>query len=994
MDNNPLAEAGLSSTEDILLELASDIIWSRDFRTGKGTWLLLPKQFDQYNLPGQGLSTEEWKQVLHEGDRQEAFNRFIEASNNKTVNTFHQAYRLKINNETFFIREKIKFERDAYGIALRCTGVWSDFTDLYEREQLLRITYDKLPWEIETLERENEKLLERVAALTQSEFMFNKAQAISRIGSWQIDLRTGSFSCSDEFYEIHGIDKRFQFNDMSFFGILYGIENGMMVLVGLNKLKSEGKPLDMTFRYATEMGAFRWLRLMAYPFYHKERMSQITGVVHDITAFKQNEERLRASEEKFITLFKFTPDFMSLARESDGVIVNVNDKALMMSGFTEEEVVGKTVAQLNLWLNPQDLKNYFQEYEEKGRVTTETHWKKKNGELLYIMLTSVRVRISDENYRLSLIKDITSRKKAEEKFNVAFNLNPNLMILMRDADSIIVDVNERIEETFGYTREETIGNDALILGLWADVEERKKQYEIYRKNKKVSYETKLRKKGGQEIDALVSAVEIHLSDGTYILTSVKDVTERVQAEKKFKTVFRSSPDMMAIIRQRDGVIMDINDQVFKAIGYRREELIGKSTSEIDIWFKSEQRVQADLSRQPVVPYEARLKSKEGKEVFVLVSASLIEISGEPHVLYITKDNSDRKQAEDKLRYSEANLTAIINNTQMLIWSLDANYNILVANDASKAFAEKYYGSALSIGQSIKDFDSFLGAEMVQMRDALYQRVLHGEHINFSYEQFGRHFDASINPIKHNEKIVGLTIFSMDVTDRIAREREVVTNLEQLAEAEKHIGELRLVSLRSAMNPHFIFNALNSIQFFISNNERHRAIQYLSTFSKLIRGILVGSAQSKIMLSEEIDLLKHYIDLEQLRYENKFMTYINLHPDIDLSMEVPSLLIQPFVENAILHGLSNLKQDGVLKISVLPHDEDHIMIEIDDNGIGREAAKKLQRISQKRHKSMGISLAEERLKAINKHSQLAIETEDLYSDDKPAGTRVKIWLQKR
>jgi LytS/YehU family sensor histidine kinase len=196
-----------------------------------------------------------------------------------------------------------------------------------------------------------------------------------------------------------------------------------------------------------------------------------------------------------------------------------------------------------------------------------------------------------------------------------------------------------------------------------------------------------------------------------------------------------------------------------------------------------------------------------------------------------------------------------------------------------------------------------------------------------------------------------------------------------------------------MNPHFIFNALNSIQFFISNNERHRAIQYLSTFSKLIRGILVGSSQSNVLLSDDIDLLKHYVDLEQVRFENKFTTSFIVHPDIDLTMQVPSLLIQPFVENAIVHGLSNLKQDGILKISIAPHDADHIVIEIEDNGIGREAAKKLQRVSQKRHKSMGISLAEERLKAINKHSQLAIETEDLYVDHKPAGTRVRIWLMK-
>ncbi len=1001
------SKEGLSGLYATIQEITSDVIWARDMRTGKGSWLSIPDQFAKYSLPFENVTLDDWKQAIHEEDREDVFNNFLNAIKDKSRTTFEQEYRLNGQDKIYFILDKMKIERDVNGEALRCMGAWKDLTELYEREWELknalenqkRINQELQRTQAELKEKKNSLMLlnremqQNLEGLSRAEFMFNKAQQITKTGSWQLDLKQEKFSCSNEFYAIHGIDRSFEFNYPNFFETLYGMEYGILVHNGLERVRTEGIPLDITFQYMTAMGFKRWFRLMAYPFHHKESMTQITGVVHDITSFKENEDSLRASEEKFFTLFKSTPDFMSLARESDGVIVDVNDKALIVSGYTESEMIGKTASELDLWVDRDQLKDFFIEYSKTGKATTEANWQKKNGEQLYIMLNSVRVKIGNENHRLSLVKDITSRKKAEEKFNAAFNLNPNLMIFARESDSVIVDVNEKITETFGYTREEVIGKDAIALNLWVNAEEREEHYKLYWQNKKVSYETKLRKKDGHEIYVLVSSVQIQVSNEFYILTSVKDTTARMQAEKKFQTVFHSSPDMMAIIRQRDGLIVEMNDSVFPSLGFHREDLVGKITEQLDIWFVPSDRIEADFSKGPVAPYEARLRSKSGKEVFVLVSTTLIEVSGEPHVLYITKDITDRKNAEEKLRYSEANLMAIINNTKMRIWSIDDKYNMLVSNEANKAFSLKYYGKTVGLGEPISQVDEQIGRELVEFRNALYKRVLAGEHITSFYEQSGHHFESSMNPIWDQGKVVGLTVFAMDVSDRIQREKDVVKNLEQLAEAEKRIGELKLMSLRSAMNPHFIFNALNSIQYFISNNERHQAIQYLSTFSKLIRGILVSSAQNKILLSDELELLKHYMDLEEVRFEEKFKVHFQIDPEIDMTMEVPSLLIQPFVENAIVHGLSNLEENGILKISIYPHNDDYIIFEIEDNGIGREAAKKLQRVSQKRHKSLGISLAEERLKMINKNSQLTIETKDLYSEDqKPAGTLVRIWLQ--
>jgi len=194
-----------------------------------------------------------------------------------------------------------------------------------------------------------------------------------------------------------------------------------------------------------------------------------------------------------------------------------------------------------------------------------------------------------------------------------------------------------------------------------------------------------------------------------------------------------------------------------------------------------------------------------------------------------------------------------------------------------------------------------------------------------------------------------------------------------------------------MNPHFIFNALNSIQFFIAKNDRLNAINYLSTFSKLIRGILTNSVNNKVKLTDEIELLKHYVNLELLRFEEKFEFILSVSPTLEVdNIEVPSLLIQPYVENAILHGLYNKSSKGILKISVR-EDQDSVLFEIEDNGIGREAARKLRQQNFPQHKSMGTILTEERFKLINMEEKASFEIRDLFKDEKSAGTLVKIWV---
>ena len=217
---------------------------------------------------------------------------------------------------------------------------------------------------------------------------------------------------------------------------------------------------------------------------------------------------------------------------------------------------------------------------------------------------------------------------------------------------------------------------------------------------------------------------------------------------------------------------------------------------------------------------------------------------------------------------------------------------------------------------------------------------------------------------------------------------------ELLENKQRAVESRLQSLRLQMNPHFLFNALNSIQQMILANEEMVATKYLSRFSKLLRTILVHSDNETVTLKEEIEILNLYVELESVRFKDKFTYTIICDEDIDVDeIKVPTLLIQPFVENAIWHGL--MHKDGNKELTIeFTETANFICCIVQDNGIGRDkaAALKVKTGQDKTHKSKGIGVSVERLKnmrnAAGDFGELHIV--DLTDENKmAAGTRVEL-----
>ncbi|WP_153798028.1 tetratricopeptide repeat-containing sensor histidine kinase [Foetidibacter luteolus] len=207
--------------------------------------------------------------------------------------------------------------------------------------------------------------------------------------------------------------------------------------------------------------------------------------------------------------------------------------------------------------------------------------------------------------------------------------------------------------------------------------------------------------------------------------------------------------------------------------------------------------------------------------------------------------------------------------------------------------------------------------------------------------------------------------------------------------EKEMLELEAKALRAQMNPHFIFNCMNSIKALIQEGEEDKAISYLTTFSKLIRTIFQNSDKREISLFDEIETCKLYTQLESMRFENKFSYTFDINKYIDLkSLPVPALIIQSFIENAIWHGIIP-KDGGYVNISVQNGNE-AVRCTIDDNGIGREMSKQNKFKTDSTHHSKGMRLTQNRLDLDNlTHERNAsLEVIDKKSNEgQPTGTTV-------
>ncbi|MGG8496477.1 tetratricopeptide repeat-containing sensor histidine kinase [Tenacibaculum sp. TC6] len=339
---------------------------------------------------------------------------------------------------------------------------------------------------------------------------------------------------------------------------------------------------------------------------------------------------------------------------------------------------------------------------------------------------------------------------------------------------------------------------------------------------------------------------------------------------------------------------------------------------------------------------------------------------------------------------------------------DKNEDLIVQKDATRKLSEVYE----TVGDYTKALKSY--QEYVQLVDSLYvkkeqeiqqvkrfsKRISDNQNRIASLEKDKELAHSKIDLaykdqqlIQENNKkqliviyslLAGLVLFSLLVyfMYRNIRQQKLANNL------------LALKSMRSQMNPHFIFNALNSVNSFIAVNDERSANRYLSEFSVLMRSVLENSDEDFIPLSKEVELLQLYVRLEHNRFQDKFDYEIKVDEKILLDAYViPPMLLQPYIENAIWHGLRYRKEKGLLLISMEQQEEEIVKITIEDNGIGRKKSMEMKTKNQLKQKSKGMSTIKNRIAILNDMYQdkIAVQVSNAFEDE--SGTKVELFLKK-
>jgi len=293
--------------------------------------------------------------------------------------------------------------------------------------------------------------------------------------------------------------------------------------------------------------------------------------------------------------------------------------------------------------------------------------------------------------------------------------------------------------------------------------------------------------------------------------------------------------------------------------------------------------------------------------------------------------------------------------------------------------------------NMPEMDGLTLLEKIKMIDPTIQSVMlsaYGDMSNIRTAMNRGAFDFLNKPIDLND--LGITI--KKTLEEIKRQKESTRTQHENLLLKQKASELEMQVLRAQMSPHFIFNSLNSINRFILQNNKEQASEYLTKFSRLVRLILQNSQAALISLESELESMKLYLDLEALRFDYRFDYKITVPKELDISaIKVPPLIIQPYAENAIWHGLMHKEEKGQLGIEV-SEENSFLFFKITDNGIGRKKAEELESKSATKHKSMGLRITAERIAMMQKAAENGspvIINDLVNANNSAAGTEVII-----
>ncbi|MCC5927705.1 MAG: PAS domain S-box protein [Cyclobacteriaceae bacterium] len=741
----------------------------------------------------------------------------------------------------------------------------------------------------------------------------------------------------------------------------------------------------------------------------------LLNIARDIEKIKQAERKIEASRRQYKYLFDKNPQPMWVYEIDSLKFLEVNSAAVHHYGYSRSEFLQMTLQDI---LSPEEvkkLKNHIEQNHSEFHSSQPWTHIKKDGSEIFVEISSQQILFNEKDARLVLAKDITDVKMAEEqlhKLSRAVEQSANSVIIT-DLQGNIEYVNPKFEEVTGYTAKEVLGRNTNLLNsgklpkqfyreLWEKITNghewqgifcnKTKSGELYWESASIS---PIKNKHGEIINFLAVKEDI---------TQRKLIEDQIHYSEKFlNSIIDQLPQALMVFDPQGDLIkcnksakntfsLDCCDQKPTSNGLKDSLYTRTGLSDILLQAYQGQDVNALEIVMDLSKFGYSLSVNKYRRWFSVNAFSVKDIKSETAaVVLLMEDISNRKINEELLVRSEERFSRTFNLSPDAIFLLDEESWII---EEINLIGQQRFSNGLEvIGSHISDI-----FKLVNNRQ--WPDLINDYHQNEGqlFEEVEIHLrnrdtvycDISARRIRLEGKYSMIMIIR-DISDRKSAELALQDQNLQMIEINKKLAEYRLMALRSVMNPHFIFNCLNSIQFYIGKNEKRKAIDYLSLFSKLIRSVLNSSVDMYISLAQEIEILSYYIELELLRFDEQFDYSIDVEKGIDRDFtEVPSMLLQPYIENAIIHGLLNNERKGKLCIKIR-QEGTYLVCTVEDNGVGRAFARK-HTPENKKYRSLGMSVTEERLGIINQNDDVSVEIIDLYHTDKtPAGTRVILKL---
>lgn len=558
------------------------------------------------------------------------------------------------------------------------------------------------------------------------------------------------------------------------------------------------------------------------------------------------EASLRESEEKFSRFFALGPEPMAVVRHEDAVYIDVNEAWLRKFGYRREEVVGHTPRELEFWEDFGERRRVIGILAREGRIEGIEAWfRAKDGGRILAEIAASIFELSGCRYVLWDVHDITEKRSAEArlriseaKFSKAFHSSPDYMTISRLADGLILDCNEAFERFTGYSRDEAIDRPVLALEIWRHPEERARFADVLaRQGWLRDFECTLRSRDGGEMDCQVTASTIDMDGEQCVIAVARDVgaqrrmeRELRSSEEMFSTIFHQLPVAIAVTTRQEDRFVDVNAAWLAQFGYSRDEVVGRTGQELNLWIDDGRMGLAGLigNRADFLRREIAFRAKDERAILTECSGRLFAVGGEEVLIWSAPDITERKRIEQALREGEEKFSAIFHRSPVAlgVTTVPEGRYIDVNETWEKQFRysrERMVGrTSLEIGlwrnpdERRRLFSDIEKQPQVQNREVLFRR---GDGVEIQCELSGQVFEL-------NGKRM-LLWGAHDVTEhrRVQREIEEL-NLKLEARVQERTSKLERANAE-------LGEALETLK--LAQNELVRA-EKLAALGSLVAGV--------------------------------------------------------------------------------------------------------------------------------------------------------------